>query len=304
VTTLHLRIGVVDLMPKPGLAHQQFGAMIETAGAERGLHVELHALPLPPETALVDPRFCGIDWETVAAMDALIVTGTEPRAAELPADPMRALVGHLLEVTGQVASTIFSCFSAHAALSILHSLDRTGLPEKRRGVFPHDLCSPGHPLIQGLSAGAPAPHSRWNRIGLDHLVAAGVAPVLTLPSDDDWYLATSSDGLRYLFLQGHPEYHGDTLFREYRRDVRRYLSGQNDRYPVAPEFYLDQQAIDDLLAFRETALDDRDPELMARFPSEGLIDRCRSSWDDDAKIFTGNWLSAVAGAIEGSAAAA
>src|SRR2546430_13670792 len=38
----------------------------------------------------------------------------------------------------------------------------------------------------------------------------------------------------HLFLQGHPEYERTTLFKEYRRDVGRFLSGEQSSYPPLP----------------------------------------------------------------------
>ena len=35
----------------------------------------------------------------------------------------------------------------------------------------------------------------------------------------------------FVFFQGHPEYESDTLLREYRRDVGRYIKGETATYP-------------------------------------------------------------------------
>ncbi len=37
-----------------------------------------------------------------------------------------------------------------------------------------------------------------------------------------------------VFLQGHPEYDADTLAREYRRDVGRFLAGERADAPAPP----------------------------------------------------------------------
>ena len=36
----------------------------------------------------------------------------------------------------------------------------------------------------------------------------------------------------FIFFQGHPEYEETTLLREYRRDVGRFLRGQQPHYPT------------------------------------------------------------------------
>jgi homoserine O-succinyltransferase len=54
----------------------------------------------------------------------------------------------------------------------------------------------------------------------------------------------------FLFFQGHPEYDADTLPREYRRDVARFLRGERDSYPDLPKEYFDPITTDMLNAFR------------------------------------------------------
>ena len=45
-----------------------------------------------------------------------------------------------------------------------------------------------------------------------------------------------SDSLS-LFFQGHPEYSTTALLGEYRRDISRFLSGEEDFYPHIPHGY-------------------------------------------------------------------
>ena len=50
------------------------------------------------------------------------------------------------------------------------------------------------------------------------------------------------DGSFFLFFQGHPEYEADTLLREYRRDVGRFLGGEREDYPAMPLGYFNDDA--------------------------------------------------------------
>ncbi|GAB3677214.1 hypothetical protein GCM10027589_47420 [Actinocorallia lasiicapitis] len=246
--------------------------------------VEVFAIPLPMGADVSEPERCGLDWALMREMDGLIVTGTEPRSPSLMSDPMREVVARIVAV--DAPSTIFSCFAAHAALSVLYPVSREPLPVKFRGVHPHVAAV--HPLTAGLPERPLVPHSRWNRMRLPD----GVVPVLS--TADDWHLAASPDGLRHLFFQGHPEYDADTLFREYRRDARRYLSSETSWFPDLPENFLDTDTRAALLAFRALALACRTPATMDRFPSAPFIDRCRDTWSADARTVTANWLSALA----------
>ena len=49
------------------------------------------------------------------------------------------------------------------------------------------------------------------------------------------HLAVSPDGLRWVFLQGHPEYDVESLPKEYKREVVRYQDSTNENYPPYPE---------------------------------------------------------------------
>ena len=55
-----------------------------------------------------------------------------------------------------------------------------------------------------------------------------------------WTVATRErEGSLTVMFQGHPEYSSDTLLREYRRDLRRYVEGERPTLPAIPEGYLD-----------------------------------------------------------------
>jgi homoserine O-succinyltransferase len=94
----------------------------------------------------------------------------------------------------------------------------------------------------------------------------------------------------FLFVQGHLEYDPAALFREYRRDIRRYISGERDRYPEMPRGYFDEDAAAALAAFRQQALGNRGIDLHESFPSitEG---KPAHAWREPAVRIYANWLS-------------
>ena len=61
--------------------------------------------------------------------------------------------------------------------------------------------------------------------------------VLATTDDDDVHLATSPDGFRTVFFQGHPEYDTVSLLKEYKRDVNLYIAGELEQYPPMPDNY-------------------------------------------------------------------
>ena len=58
----------------------------------------------------------------------------------------------------------------------------------------------------------------------------------------------------FVFFQGHPEYDSDTLLREYRRDVGRYLNHEATTYPSIPRGYFDSSTEGVLTALRDKAM--------------------------------------------------
>jgi homoserine O-succinyltransferase len=124
-------------------------------------------------------------------------------------------------------SSIWSCLAAHAAVELLDGIRRRRLEQKRCGVFAHDTL-PDQPLLKGISTPLHTPHSRWNELPVDALRDAGYSIVsASAASGADMF--TKQAGSLLVFFQGHPEYEDTTLLREYRRDVGRYLRGQQAR---------------------------------------------------------------------------
>ena len=125
------------------------------------------------------------------------------------------------------------------------------------------------------------PHSRWNELPPAALRAAGY----TLLS---WSEETGADAFvreersLLLFYQGHPEYHAATLLKEYRRDVGRYLNGQQAHYPTLPRGYRSAQATAQLAEFRELSLTTRSPALLESFPFAMVAGGLENSWRSSA----------------------
>jgi homoserine O-succinyltransferase len=94
----------------------------------------------------------------------------------------------------------------------------------------------------------------------------------------------------FVHFQGHPEYLTDTLFKEYRRDVKRFLRRERDKYPLLPEGYFDNSSRALFDAFRERAILERREEMMERFPVPTIIQNLENSWGASSVGVYGNWL--------------
>jgi len=291
-------IGLVINMPDAALhsTERQFAELLNAASGGRTLQLRLSSLPELPRTGEALEHIRGSYWpfeELLAApLDALIVTGTEPRAPTLTAEPYWQRFVELLAFAREhTIASIWSCLAAHGVALILDGIERQRLPEKRCGVYEHRILN-GHPLLEGVSAPLPMPHSRWNDLPPAALRAAGYT--LLSWSEESGADAFVREGPSLLlFFQGHPEYEDVTLLKEYRRDVARYLNQQQPQYPTLPRGYLSAEASELLAQFRERALAHRSAALLESFPFAAVAAGLRNSWRASAVALYRNWLDLI-----------
>jgi homoserine O-succinyltransferase len=291
------RIGIVDLMASTarGAAQAQFTRLLRSAADGSGIDARVDVVNLDPTDSWPRPPGTRAVWDRIAAFDALVVTGAEPRAAGSGGDPCFPVVEKILGATAPNAvSVIFSCLAAHAALKHLYAIPRQRFGEKLVGVLTHVVSADPSPLTTGLPDLVAMPHSRWNTVRLEDLTAAGVRPVMCTGSGE-WAAATSPDGIRYVFLQGHPEYFADTLLREYRRDVRRYIEGLSETYPALPTGYLPAADVEALNGFAGYARRHRQAHALAEFPAVGPDPAVARAWATPAAALAANWTNRVTG---------
>jgi homoserine O-succinyltransferase/O-acetyltransferase len=290
-------IGLVNNMPDTALhsTEVQFASLLQAACGGQAVRLRLTSLPGLPRSleALEHLRdYWSFEELLGSGLDGLIVTGTEPRAAALTEEPYWQ---HFLQLLGfareHTVASIWSCLAAHGAVLSMDRIERQRLPEKRCGVYQHAILS-GHPLLAGVSTPLPMPHSRWNELPPAHLRAAGYT-VLSWSDETGADAFVREEQSVLLFFQGHPEYEDTTLLKEYRRDVGRYLNGQQPHYPTLPRGYLSAEAAERLAEFRERALASRTPALLESFPFVAIAASLENSWRPSAVALYRNWLSLI-----------
>jgi homoserine O-succinyltransferase len=294
-----IEIGLVNNMPDTALkaTEAQFAALLETAAGDVPVRLRLFSLPLVPRsmrgtshlgTSYLDLRDF---WES--RLDALIVTGTEPRADALADEPYWPALAELIEWAEQhTISTVWSCLAAHAAVFHLDGIARRPLGEKRFGVF-DCLRTADHPLTGGLGARWQVPHSRWNELGENELRAAGYDILACSPEAGVDMFAREGRSL-FVFFQGHPEYDAASLLGEYRRDLGRFLRGERETCPALPYRYFDAAATGRLEAFAAKARANRREDLLADFPLAAAVEGVRDGWRADAVRIYANWFAFLA----------
>jgi homoserine O-succinyltransferase len=222
----------------------------------------------------------------------VVVTGSEPRQFDLRDEPTwLSLSGLIRWARVSTTSILLSCLAAHAALLAVDGVERERLEVKYSGVYPQWV-RPSHPLTEGMGA-VSFPHSRLHDVPESVIEEHGYT-VLLQSDEVGWTVAASDrEGLTVL-LQGHPEYSPTTLLREYRRDVRRYLTNQLRYYPTVPAGYLDAEGVGRLDAFKERALaHERDATLLEAFPFGDCAARIAVDWQAPMERLARNWFTEV-----------
>ena len=270
-------------MPDAALeaTERQFTDLIRAATPNAVVLLKLFAIPQVPRAesarAEIGERYRDISelWDT--PLDGLIVTGAEPRAGKLADEPYWATLSKLVDwAKDHTASTIWSCLAAHAAVLHADGIERRALKQKRCGVFDCRLVA-DHPMTQHFPDPLRVPHSRYNDLPERALAACGYQ-ILTRSKTAGVDAFAKQGGSFFLFFQGHPEYEAATLFREYRRDVARFLNREREDYPATPAGYFNDKAAALAAAFRARALVERRGELIAEFPKAALEAGLECPW--------------------------
>jgi homoserine O-succinyltransferase len=292
----HLDIGLVNNMPDAAIeaTERQFVQLLDAASGKTVIRLRLFSLPQVPRADIVrhrlENRYCDIDTLWGGKLDGLIVTGTEPRAADLKNEPYWPAMTKVIDWAQEnTASTIWSCLAAHAVVLHIDGIGRRPLAAKRFGVF-DCVKSSRHPLTGAAVEPLRTPHSRWNDLHEADLVGCGY-DVLTRSEDAGVDTFVKQGRSLFVFFQGHPEYEAITLLREYRRDIGRFLRRERDTYPEMPQGYFHRYATTLLDAFQERALGDRREDLLASFPMPSLDAGLVNRWRASAVSIYANWLS-------------
>jgi homoserine O-succinyltransferase len=294
-----VRIAFINNMPDSALedTEMQFFELLDAASGSIPVFVGLYSLSGVPRGERgqqhLNSFYFGTNDLLNGRFDAVIMTGTEPRQPNLRNEPYWSALANVLDwAESNTTSTILSCLAAHAG--VLHSdgIQRCPLNDKQFGVFDFAKTA-NHPLTDGTGQLVRFPHSRWNEVQADALAACGYLVLTQSPEGGvDSFVKKKKQSL-FLHFQGHPEYGAQTLLKEYRRDVKRFLRRERETYPSMPRDYFDGTGANLLSDFRDSVLSDRREELMENFPEAALVGALHKTWHSSATAIYGHWLQYV-----------
>ena len=298
--TEHLNIALINNMPDAALedTELQFFDLLDDASGDLPVYLKLYSLTGIPRTDRgqrhLNSFYYSLDELWQNQFDGVIITGTEPRRPDLRDEPYWRVLTDVFDwAERNTVSTILSCLAAHASVLRSDGISRHRLSDKQFGVFDFSKANQ-HPLTAGTCEPVRFPHSRWNEVQADALAACGYS-VLTQSTEGgvDTFLKKKKRSL-FVYFQGHPEYGAETLLKEYRRDIRRYLRKERETYPTMPKGYFDPAIAGLLTDFQDVLLSDRladrREELMEGFPEAALAGKLRKTWHSSATAIYRNWL--------------
>ena len=292
-------LALINNMPDSALedTELQFFDLLDVASGDVLVMVKLYSLPGIPRTERgqrhLNRFYFGIENLWNSRFDAVIVTGTEPRQPNLQDEPYWTTLAEVFDwAEGNTSSTVLSCLAAHA--SVLHGdgIQRHRLADKQFGVFVSNK-SCDHPLTSRIADRIRFPHSRWNEVRADELNSCGYSALTeSAEAGVDVFVKRRKKSL-FVHFQGHPEYGAQTLLKEYRRDIKRFLRQERETYPTMPTGYFDESATLLLNSFRETALSERREDIAGFFPEAAVVDGLQDTWHSSATCIYRNWLRYV-----------
>ena len=300
-----LRIGLLNLMPDSALraTDRQFIRLVSAYADSANLYVYPFtvAAEYRGEAAQEHIREYYETFEnlTEKGLDALIVTGANPKHVDLARESFwEPMIDVLDWGQSNVHSILCSCLATHAVLKQYHSIERIPLPEKRWGVYSHRLFFDDHPLLAGVESPIDAPHSHLYDVSRTTMESAGLH-VLAESEEAGVHMATSGDDFSFVFFQGHPEYDGISLLKEYKREVGRFVAGERSEYPPYPEHYFDSAAITTLDDYKQRVLaactDNREAPV---FPEAAVARGRDNTWTKAGQRIYANWLAEVKQRVE------
>ena len=295
-----LHIGFLNMMPDAALqaTERQFIRLVGGCNRIAQFFVypfSLEGLPRSDETLdYIDRYYTRFDDLKKSGLDALIITGANVANPSLDQQPFWQPLMEVVDwARKNVASSLYSCLATHAVLKRFYGIERKPLPEKCWGVFSHRVAHPRHPLLRGINTRFDVPHSRFNDISKVQLEAAGLN-VLVESDQGGVHMAVSPDQFRAIFFQGHPEYDTNSLLKEYKREVFRYLNGESAHPPPFPRHYLNaeaKKAARQYIEQAEHAL--RNDQPLPPDIEESMTSNLDNTWGDTAKAIINNWLGLV-----------
>ena len=255
-----LKILLLNLMPTKIVTETQLSRLL----GNTPLQVELELLHTKSHESKNTPRshllsfYKTFDEVREEYYDGMIITGAPVELMEFEEVEYWDELCEIMEWSKKhVHSTFHICWGAQAGLYYHYGIGKQLLPKKLSGVYPHQVDHVGSILFRGSDDVFMVPHSRNTTVALEDILNVPELKVLATSPEAGIYAVSNANG-KQIFITGHSEYDGDTLHREYTRDLAAGID------PEVPENY---------------------------YPNDDPTQNPRVTWRSHAHLIYANWLN-------------
>ena len=246
-----LQILILNLMPTKIVTETQFARLL----GNTPLQVELELLTVETYKPKNTPEehmlafYKTFDDVKDRKFDGMIITGAPVELLPFEEVAYWKELCEIMEWTRtHVTSTLHVCWGAQAGLYYHFGIGKYTLPKKLSGIYRHRADYKQSMLFRGFDDEFFLPHSRNTDVRREDVEACDDLKILASSPEAGLYAVTTPRG-RQIFVMGHSEYDGDTLKREYLRDV---AAGINPEIPCN-YFPDDDPTKDPIVSWRSSA---------------------------------------------------
>lgn len=296
-TLPELHIAVLNLMPDTALraTDAQFARLVASFGEKADLWLHVFTMGAASRGAAahdhIAKHYESLDSIRERPVDALIITGANPSYDDMTREEFWPGMFEVFSWADRaVISKMCSCFATHAIFKLYWGVERVRLPAKMWGVYSHQP-SGDHPLLRGVDFPVDAPHSHYFDLSREQMESVGASVLIESP-DAGVHMAVH-DEYGFVFFQGHPEYDENSLLKEYKREVWRYLTGQRSTFPRLPDNYFTDEALAILDDYRTRVVELDDLESVRDFPEDRIREGLVNTWSGVGRVIYRNWLEGV-----------
>ena len=216
-----LRILFLNIMPMKQVTEEDFCRSLNFDDID----VELLPMKIAGQTYKTTPQeyveayYSDFEVYRPHRFDGLILTGAPLEHMEFEQVRYWPQLTEIMHwATTNVASSLYICWGAQAALYHHFQTPKYALPAKCFGIYKHRALTDAHPLLQGLHPAFMMPNSRHTEVR-----RADFPPSCRViaESDETGVGIMESNGGREVYVVGHLEYEPNTLHNEYLRDLEK-----------------------------------------------------------------------------------
>lgn len=228
-----LRLAIVNLMPTKIVTETQLLRLISNTA----LQVEVDLIRMKSHTSKnvseehLQTFYKDFDDIKENRYDGMIITGAPVEQMSFQEVNYWDELKDIFDFADKnVFSSLFICWGAQAALYHYYGIPKYQLPQKRFGVYEHEVMKE-RPIVRGFDDVFYAPHSRHTEFRAGDVAKVEELEIVAQSQEAGVYLVASRDGHR-IFVSGHCEYDPLTLDAEYKRD-----QGQGKEIAIPKNYY-------------------------------------------------------------------